>query len=64
MEEQKRQRRNTIYRERFDLCVSRAVANLSTLSEYCIPFVKIGGKCIPYKSAEIEDEIKVISKGN
>lgn len=50
--------RNIIYREQFDLCVSRAVANLSTLSEYCLPFVKVGGKCIPYKSADIEDEIK------
>lgn len=50
--------RNAAYREQFDLCVSRAVANLSTLSEYCIPFVKVGGKCIPYKSAEIEDEVE------
>lgn len=44
------------YRETFDLCVSRAVANLSTLSEYCLPFVKIGGKFISYKAAEIETE--------
>ena len=48
--------KNKLYREQFDLCVSRAVANLSTLSEYCIPFVKVGGKFIPYKSAEIEKE--------
>lgn len=37
-------------REKYDLCVSRAVANLSTLSEYCLPFVKVGGKFISYKS--------------
>lgn len=48
--------RNVKYRESFDLCVSRAVANLSTLSEYCIPFVRVGGIFISYKSAEIEEE--------
>ena len=32
------------YREQFDLCVSRAVANLSTLAEYCLPFVQVGWK--------------------
>ena len=46
------------YREGFDLCVSRAVANLSTLSEYCLPFVKIGGLFISYKSEKIEEEMK------
>lgn len=46
------------YREQFDLCVSRAVANLSTLSEYCIPFVKKGGMFISYKSKDIDDEMK------
>lgn len=46
------------YREQFDLCVSRAVANLSTLSEYCLPFVKVGGKFISYKANEVEEEIK------
>lgn len=44
-------------REKFDLCVSRAVANLSVLSEYCIPFVRQGGKFIPYKSENISEEI-------
>ena len=45
--------KNSDYREKFDLCVSRAVANLSTLSEYCLPFVKIGGKFISYKAGEV-----------
>lgn len=48
--------RNKEYREKFDICVSRAVANLSTLSEYCIPFVKEGGLFVSYKSGEIEEE--------
>lgn len=43
-------------RESFDLCVSRAVANLSTLSEYCLPYVKVGGKFISYKSEKIDME--------
>lgn len=46
------------YREQYDLCVSRAVANMSTLSEYCLPFVKTGGVFIPYKSGKSEEEIK------
>ena len=45
------------YREKFDLCVSRAVANLATLSEYCVPYIKIDGKFIPYKSGEIDEEL-------
>ncbi len=43
-------------REKYDLCVSRAVANLSTLSEYCLPFVKVGGQFISYKSEKITEE--------
>jgi len=50
------------YREQFDLCVSRAVANLSTLSEYCLPYVKTGGMFIPYKSGEIDDEVQQAKK--
>lgn len=46
------------YREQFDLCVSRAVANLSTLSEYCIPYVKVNGLFISYKSGDIDEELK------
>ena len=49
--------RDKNYREKYDLCVSRAVANLSTLSEYCLPFVKIGGKFVSYKSGDCEEEI-------
>ena len=44
-------------RESFDLCVSRAVANLATLSEYCLPFVKKGGFFISYKSEKISEEM-------
>lgn len=44
-------------REKFDLCVSRAVANLSTLSEYCLPYVKVGGKFISYKSEKVSIDL-------
>lgn len=54
--------RNSEYREKFDLCISRAVANLSTLEEYCLPFVHIGGKFISYKSGEIEEEVQESKK--
>lgn len=46
------------YREQYDICVSRAVANLSTLSEYCLPYVKMGGMFIPYKSGNIDEELQ------
>lgn len=49
-------------RESFDLCVSRAVANLSTLSEYCIPFVKRGGYFISYKSENSAEEFNNAKK--
>ena len=49
-------------RGKFDLCVSRAVANLSTLSEYCLPFVKEGGEFISYKSEKINEEMAVAQK--
>lgn len=45
------------YREQYDLCASRAVARLSVLSEYCLPFVRIGGYFAAYKSRDIEEEI-------
>lgn len=45
-----------LLREKFDICVSRAVANMTTLSEYCLPFVKQGGQFISYKSEKITEE--------
>lgn len=54
--------RNKEHRENYDLVVSRAVANLSTLGEYCIPFVKMGGNFISYKSGEIDEEVNAASK--
>ena len=49
-------------REKYDLCVSRAVANLSTLSEYCLPFVKMDGSFISYKSEKLSEELDVAKK--
>lgn len=48
----------SFYREKFDLCVSRAVANLSTLSELCLPYVKVNGLFISYKSEKIVEEVE------
>ena len=50
------------FRERYDLCVSRAVANLATLSEYCIPFVMPGGFFISYKSEKVNVELEEAKK--
>lgn len=50
------------YREQFDYCVSRAVARLATLSEYCIPFVKCQGSFISYKASDCEEECKEAKK--
>lgn len=50
------------HREQYDLCVSRAVANISTLSEYCLPFVKTGGAFISYKSGKVEEELETGKK--
>ncbi len=54
--------RNPKYRECYDYTVSRAVANLSTLSEYCLPFVKVGGKFISYKSERLSEELTMADK--
>ena len=50
--------KNKAYRERYDLCVSRAVANMSVLAEYCLPFIKVGGFLMAYKGPEAENEVK------
>ena len=55
--------RNKNHREKYNLCVSRAVANISTLSEYCLPFIEIGGQFISYKSGNIDEEIAQGKKG-
>lgn len=49
-------------REKYDLCVSRAVANLSTLSEYCLPFVNLNGNFISYKSEKLSEELESAKK--
>ena len=54
--------RNKAHREAYDLVVSRAVANLSTLGEYCIPFVNNCGNFISYKSGEVENEVENAGK--
>ena len=54
--------KNKEYREKFDKSVSRAVANLSTLSEYDLPFIKTGGQMIAMKGFEIEEELKNAEK--
>lgn len=50
------------FREKIDLCVSRAVANLSVLSEYCLPLVRIGGSFISYKGSDIQEEVHEAEK--
>lgn len=54
--------RDQSYRESFDLCVSRAVANLSSLSEYCLPYTALGGRFISYKSGKIDEELAEAEK--
>ena len=54
--------RNKSYRQRFDLCVSRAVANLPVLCEYCLPFVRKGGFLLSYKGPDAQKEAESASK--
>lgn len=53
---------NKLYREKYDICVSRAVANMSALAEYCLPFVKPDGLFVAYKSGGSHSEIRDASK--
>ncbi len=54
--------RNKDMREKYDLVVSRAVANMVVLSEYCIPFVRQGGYFIPYKTGKVDEELESAKK--
>ena len=52
------------YREKYDIATARAVAGLPILMEFCVPFVKVGGRCICMKSFEIEEELKAGNEFN
>lgn len=54
--------KNKVYREQYDLCVSRAVSNLATLAEYCLPYVKCGGYFVSYKSGKVQEEAEQAEK--
>ena len=54
--------KNKQYRETYDFCVSRAVSNLATLSEYCLPYLKTGGYFISYKSGTVQEEVEQAQK--
>lgn len=54
--------KNKKYREVYDICVSRAVSNLATLSEYCLPYVKPGGYFVSYKSGKVKEEVEEAKK--
>lgn len=53
---------NPLYREKYDVCVARAVANMSTLSEYCLPFIHKSGYFLAYKSGDINEELNEARK--
>lgn len=50
--------RKPAHREKYDIAISRAVASLNVLSEYCMPFVKVGGAFVAMKGSRISDELK------
>ena len=53
---------NKDYREKYDMCVSRAVANLTTLCELCLPFVKVGGYFVSLKGPKANEELCMAKK--
>lgn len=54
--------RNKAHREKYDICVSRAVANLASLTELCMPFVKVGGYFISLKGPKATEEVEEAKK--
>ena len=54
--------KNKAHREQYDLCVSRAVANMAVLAEYCLPFIKVGGCLMAYKGPDAEREVEEARK--
>lgn len=54
--------KNKAYREKFDVCVSRAVANMTVLAEYCLPFIRVGGYLLAYKGPDAEKEAEDAKK--
>ena len=54
--------KNKEYREQFDICISRAVADLSVLSELCLPLVAEGGYFLSYKGPNYEEELRNAGK--
>lgn len=54
--------RDKNYREKYDIAISRAVASLNTLNEYCLPFVKTGGYFISMKGPDVDEELKEAEK--
>ncbi len=54
--------REPLYREKFDIATARAVASLPELCEYCLPFVKVGGKFVALKGSNAEEELTLSEK--
>jgi len=50
------------HRERYDFVVARAVANLSVLAEYCLPFCRVGGRMVAQKGDDVEDEVHLAAQ--